>query len=139
MELEFAADGAETSEVYPFEVSGAGPLVIDWAPMIRAIVSEFSAGTSAPTIAAKFHNTLVEMIVRVAEECGEDKVVMSGGCFQNRLLTERAITRLRDAGFRPYWHQRVPPNDGGIALGQIAAVARLRSKSKLAERETVCA
>ncbi len=61
------------------------------------------------------------MIVAVAERVGEPRVVLSGGCFQNRVLTERAVGRLREAGFRPYWHQRVPPNDGGIALGQIAA------------------
>jgi hydrogenase maturation protein HypF len=48
--------------------------------------------------------------------------VLSGGCFQNRYLTERTVTRLHAEGFQPYWHQRVPPNDGGIALGQIYAV-----------------
>jgi hydrogenase maturation protein HypF len=45
-------------------------------------------------------------------------VALTGGCFQNRYLTERAVSRLRSAGFRPYWHRHVPPNDGGIALGQ---------------------
>jgi hydrogenase maturation protein HypF len=47
--------------------------------------------------------------------------VMTGGCFQNAYLAERAVRRLQEEGFRPYWHQRVPPNDGGIALGQIVA------------------
>jgi hydrogenase maturation protein HypF len=47
--------------------------------------------------------------------------MLTGGCFQNKYLTERAVRRLREDGFRPYWHQRVPTNDGGIALGQIAA------------------
>ena len=77
------------------------------------------ARTSAvPSISAKFHNALVEMIVAVARLTGEPRVVLTGGCFQNRYLTERAVTRLRAEGFRPYWHQRIPPNDGGIALGQ---------------------
>ena len=76
-----------------------------------------------------FHNTLADMMVRVAQSCGEEKVVLSGGCFQNRYLTERAIKRMREAGFRPYWHQRVPPNDGGIALGQVAAVSRMKTNS----------
>ena len=58
------------------------------------------------------------MIVAVAEAVGLPRVALSGGCFQNRLLLERALARLRAAGFSPYWHQRVPPNDGGIALGQ---------------------
>ena len=55
---------------------------------------------------------------------GETRVVLSGGCFQNRYLTERTIQRLRAEGFHPYWHQRVPPNDGGIALGQVTAAQR---------------
>jgi hydrogenase maturation protein HypF len=50
--------------------------------------------------------------------------MLTGGCFQNRYLTERAVRRLRKDNFRPYWHQRIPPNDGGIALGQIVAATR---------------
>jgi hydrogenase maturation protein HypF len=77
-------------------------------------------------ISAKFHNTLAEMIVRYAKRAEFERVVLSGGCFQNKLLTERVVGRLRAAGFRPYWHQRVPPNDGGICLGQIVAAGRER-------------
>ena len=68
---------------------------------------------------------------------GQTRVVLSGGCFQNRYLIERAVQRLHEAGFRPYWHQRVPTNDGGIALGQIVGAARemaLESKRAAAER-----
>ena len=72
----------------------------------------------------KFHNGLVEAIVSVARRMGQERVVLSGGCFQNRYLTERAIERLQKEGFRPYWHQRIPPNDGGIALGQVMAALR---------------
>ena len=60
---------------------------------------------------------------RGGRRAGEPRVVLSGGCFQNRVLMERTVAGLRAAGFRPYWHQRVPPNDGGIALGQVAALA----------------
>jgi hydrogenase maturation protein HypF len=67
---------------------------------------------------------LVEAIVTVAKAVRQDRVALSGGCFQNRYLTERTVRRLREEGFRPYWHQRVPPNDGGIALGQIIAAVR---------------
>ncbi|MEQ1645881.1 MAG: hypothetical protein ABL959_20685, partial [Pyrinomonadaceae bacterium] len=49
---------------------------------------------------------------------------LSGGCFQNKYLLERAVSRLNEEGFRPYWHQRVPTNDGGISLGQTIAAAR---------------
>jgi hydrogenase maturation protein HypF len=66
----------------------------------------------------------VEGIIEVAKKIGEHRVALSGGCFQNRYLTERTVTRLREAGFQPYWHQRVPPNDGGIALGQVVAARR---------------
>jgi hydrogenase maturation protein HypF len=112
---------------------------LDWAPMVRAIVEDARQGVGSAVIAAKFHNTLAEMMIRVAKQSGEEKVVLSGGCFQNRYLTERAVLRLRAEGFRPYWHQRVPPNDGGIALGQVAAVSRVRSQSRARERQIVCA
>ncbi|HEY4485037.1 MAG TPA: hypothetical protein VI702_01750, partial [Nitrospiria bacterium] len=68
--------------------------------------------------------------VSVARLGGVERVVLTGGCFQNRPLTERAVRRLREAGFRPYWHQRVPPNDGGISLGQAYAAMRAAEKNR---------
>jgi hydrogenase maturation protein HypF len=77
-------------------------------------------------IAGRFHNALVEAIVSVAREVGGTRVALTGGCFQNRLLTERAAQRLGQAGFEVLLHRQVPPNDGGISLGQVVvAVARL--------------
>jgi len=76
---------------------------------------------SVGRIAARFHNGLVEGMVAVARQVGRERVLLTGGCMQNRYLTERAVRRLREESFRPYWHQRVPPNDGGIALGQVLA------------------
>jgi hydrogenase maturation protein HypF len=97
------------------------PPGVDWQPMIEALLED----DAPPGVkAAKFHNALVETIVQVAKQVGEATVVLTGGCFQNRYLTERAVLRLQAEGFRPYWHQRVPPNDGGIALGQLIAVLR---------------
>ncbi|MGQ9813868.1 MAG: carbamoyltransferase HypF, partial [Candidatus Roseilinea sp.] len=101
---------------------------LDWAPLMQAVIDDARAFNRQSSIvnrqlsvlAARFHNTLVEMIVAVARRVNEPRVILTGGCFQNRYLLERAIQRLRDEGFRPYWHQRVPPNDGGIALGQVA-------------------
>jgi hydrogenase maturation protein HypF len=84
-------------------------------------LSDVKSGVAVGNISAKFHNALVEAIIAVAKSTGQNRVVLSGGCFQNRYLTERAVRRLRAEGFRPYWHQRVPPNDGGIALGQVIA------------------
>lgn len=139
MELEFAAEDDETTEVYPFQVQRSPvddadsnsnlsrlPWIVDWEPLATRIVGDVLAHEPVSRIARRFHNTLVEMIVDVARRMNENRVVLSGGCFQNRLLTERTITRLEDEGFQPYWHQHVPPNDGGIALGQAVVAQHLR-------------
>jgi hydrogenase maturation protein HypF len=89
--------------------------------MVRAILADIADGVPAGTISAKFHNALAGSIVKMAAGMGQTRVVLTGGCFQNRYLTEKTVSRLEEAGLRPYWHQRIPPNDGGIALGQIAA------------------
>jgi hydrogenase maturation protein HypF len=125
MELEYAlADTAEDDSL-PFTVKGEnGRLVLDWEPAVRAVLAQ----PAPPAPAARFHNMLVEMAVEVAKRIGEDNVVFSGGCFQNRYLTERMVARLRAVGHRPYWHQRVPPNDGGIALGQIVAAQQQKER-----------
>jgi hydrogenase maturation protein HypF len=125
MELEFAMDGIETDEHYNLSlVTRHSSLVLDWSPMVEAILADVKNSIPVATISAKFHNALAEGIVAVAKRAGQDRVVLSGGCFQNRYLTERAVRRLQAEGFRPYWHQRVPPNDGGIALGQVVAALR---------------
>jgi hydrogenase maturation protein HypF len=125
MELEFALDGIETDEAYSLSlVTRHSPLVLDWAPMIEAILSDVQNCVAIGRISAKFHNALAEAVVAVAKKIGEQRVVLSGGCFQNRYLTERTVRRLQAEGFQPYWHQRVPPNDGGIALGQVVAALR---------------
>jgi hydrogenase maturation protein HypF len=127
MMLEFAIAGIQTEDVYPFEIGESESiLVLDWQPAIAHLLADKDRGVPISTIAARFHNTLVEMIVAVTKRISQPKVALSGGCFQNKYLTERTITRLRAEGFHPYWHQRVPPNDGGIALGQIVAAARAK-------------
>jgi len=90
----------------------------DWGPLIMAVMADKRAGVTVPLIAARFHNALVEWIVEVATRAKVKQVVFSGGVFQNRYLTERAAAALESRGFTVYTHQRVPPNDGGIALGQ---------------------
>jgi hydrogenase maturation protein HypF len=120
MELEFAIHEPD-DDSYPYEIRTGTPLVADWEPMIRAILSDVRGGTAPGQIAVRFHNTLVEILVEMANRIAIQKVALTGGCFQNRYVTERAIQRLRASGFQPYWHQQIPPNDGGIAFGQIAA------------------
>jgi hydrogenase maturation protein HypF len=127
MELEFvSASGID--DAYPIELRKTTPLIFDWQPMILEILKDLRQNRTTGVIAAKFHNTLVEVIVAVARTAGESNVVLSGGCFQNQYLTERAIRRLREEHFTPYWHHQIPPNDGGIALGQIVAAMRMRTE-----------
>jgi hydrogenase maturation protein HypF len=120
MMLEFAADWSENSS-YPFEVNKNKKFTIDWIPLVTSIVNDLRKDVSSPIISAKFHNTLAKIILKVAKKSGRQKVVLSGGCFQNALLTERTISLLQKNGYKIYWHQRIPTNDGGISLGQVAA------------------
>jgi hydrogenase maturation protein HypF len=91
----------------------------DWGPLISAVLADKQAGVSASLIAARFHNSLVNWIVEVAVKVGLKQIVLSGGVFQNRYLAERASATLESQGFAVHTHQQVPPNDGGIALGQV--------------------
>ncbi|MEO1132872.1 MAG: carbamoyltransferase HypF [Cyanobacteria bacterium J06639_1] len=147
MELEFAAESVDTEHCYPFQLAipkqfEREAIVVRWQPAIEALVADLRQGRSTEYVASVFHNTLVEMMLAIAERvrqaiapAGALPVVLTGGCFQNKYLTERAITRLRAAEFAPYWHHRVPPNDGGIALGQLVAATRYLSD----EEPTSCA
>lgn len=125
MEVEFAAHGSNDKGVYPFEIVHGESLryVVDWRPMIKNLLDDIQQNVSRNAIAKRFHNTLTEIIIAISKHCGYDKIVLSGGCFQNALLLERTVTRLREEKFIPYWHQRIPTNDGGISLGQVYAVA----------------
>lgn len=127
MELEFAIahNSTETKASYPVGLQADGSmLVLDWQPLVAGILEDVSQMVATSEISARFHNTLAETIVSVAKRACCQRVALSGGCFQNRYLTERTVTRLHAEGFQPYWHQRVPPNDGGVALGQIVAARR---------------
>ncbi len=126
MELEFAARRAGTEESYAVHWTEGDPWVFNWVPMIREIASDVHGGTPSALVAAKFHNALADVVVGAAERGGEKRVVLSGGCFQNVLLLERAVSRLRSRGFEPFFHHRIPPNDGGLALGQaVVALSRM--------------
>jgi hydrogenase maturation protein HypF len=92
----------------------------DWGPLVLAVLADKQAGVAVPLIAARFHNGLVAWMVEVAANIGLKRIVLSGGVFQNRYLTERAAAALESRGFVVHTHHRVPPNDGGIALGQAA-------------------
>ena len=131
MALEAIAEPS-TRGSYPFLLQSASGtvLVVDWEPAIRALIEDTRSGVPRPMVSARFHNTLAEMIVAVAEAIEEPRVVLSGGCFQNRYLLEGTVSRLRHAGFKPYWHQRLPPNDGGISVGQLVWMTQQRELAR---------
>jgi hydrogenase maturation protein HypF len=121
-ELEWAAEGRATSHRYEFPVregtAADAPCIVDWQPAVEAALVDLRAGATPAAISEAFHNGLAVAIVDVAARIGEPRVILTGGCFQNARLTETAVAALQDAGCEPIWHHRVPPNDGGIALGQ---------------------
>jgi hydrogenase maturation protein HypF len=133
MELEFSLAGTCTDSSYDLglhvEESEGLPSVtiVDWKPMVLELLEDVRAKQPVAHISARFHNTLVEMMIAVARRAETRRVALTGGCFQNVYLLTRAVRRLREEGFHPYWHQRIPPNDGGIALGQVMATLRQRA------------
>ncbi|HEU5451539.1 MAG TPA: carbamoyltransferase HypF [Terriglobales bacterium] len=121
IELEMAcAPGVE--EAYEFEIEAGTPAPIDFRPLIRGIVRDLQAGDSRHAIASRFHNTIAAVIVEVCRRIRDadrlQRVCLSGGTFQNVYLLERAVRLLRAGDFEVFLHSAVPPNDGGIALGQ---------------------
>jgi hydrogenase maturation protein HypF len=123
VELEaIATDGIAAS--YSFDIGSTGPAEIDMRPAIDQIVREIRMKVPVNVIAAKFHNTVIAVIMQVCQRLrdsdGLKQVCLSGGTFQNGYLLERVIPALGERGFAVYMNRRVPPNDGGIALGQAA-------------------
>lgn len=121
MQLERAIGRLGIRDCYPLDEKDG---VADWRPLVAAIHEDVRRGEAVDRISAKFHNALAAWIVRVAERVGVNQVALSGGVFQNSYLTERAVSELESRGFRVATHQRVPANDGGLALGQ-AVIAGL--------------
>ncbi len=131
MALEWLADPAEQgaypvdSRVAPARTGrlGGAALELDWEPLARAVRDDLARGVARERIAARFHNGLVAAAVAVARMVGEERVALSGGCFQNRRLTEQLAAALERAGHRVLLHAQVPPNDGGVSLGQVVVAA----------------
>jgi hydrogenase maturation protein HypF len=130
IELEQLADPGERGS-YPVAhrspASGPGPIVIDGADLMRAAADDLTAGVGADVIAARFHNAMADLIAdccaTLRDTTGLTTVALSGGVFQNLLLLDRTLDRLRAGGFEVLTHSRVPTNDGGISLGQAAIAA----------------
>jgi len=126
--LEQAAMRSDSGDSYPFIIKNG---IIYHMPIIQSITDDLRGGVSRETIARKFHNTIVEIIIsaskEIRRETGISLVALSGGVFQNALITGNAVNRLTELGFTSLVHQLVPPNDGGIALGQ--AVVGVKSQA----------
>jgi hydrogenase maturation protein HypF len=132
IELEAIAIEGE-AEPYPFELAGHKPSQVDLRPAVRAIATDLKRRTSLGEIAARFHATLAACIADCCRqrraESDLNTVALSGGCFQNRILSERTRELLHRDGFEVLCHRKVPANDGGLALGQ-ALIAAFRLKEK---------
>ncbi|HJX37182.1 MAG TPA: carbamoyltransferase HypF [Anaerolineae bacterium] len=132
-ELEMRAYDGDGGEGYPFTIAESEPaLTIQLSAPWQAILDDLAAGVPGGTIALRFHNTVARMVVemcrRVAEETGLEKVALSGGCFQNRLLLAGTEKGLEEAGFEVLTHHQVPCNDGGVSLGQ-AVIANCQAQA----------
>jgi hydrogenase maturation protein HypF len=106
---------------YTFRIDQSGlPAVVDPAPVLAAVIADLRAGLPAGVIGARFHRAVAKLILDLTTaEADTQTVALSGGVFQNALLLDLASSWLRDRGFEVLTHRRVPPNDGGIALGQL--------------------
>ncbi|NUP09803.1 MAG: carbamoyltransferase HypF [Polyangiaceae bacterium] len=125
IELEWAASHTHEGAAYPFEIDDrTDPATVDTRPLVAAVVRDALAGVDASVIARRFHDTIVAIIVDVAERArsatGLDVVALGGGVFVNSLLLAGCCDRLGARGFRVFWPRRVPPGDGGLCLGQLA-------------------
>lgn len=133
---------AEAAGAYDFgigeeQVGERKFIVLDPRPMFGGICGDLSAGAPIEQVAARFHATFAAMLVAAAEAAarasGLDTVVLSGGTFQNRLLLEQTVERLRAAGLRPVWHSDLSPNDSGLCVGQVAVAAARLSRRGITE------
>jgi hydrogenase maturation protein HypF len=122
IELEQIAEEEENGE-YPFDILDEnGSIIVDPDPIIEAIVEDLKRKESPSIISARFHNSIVRVISRMAkkmrQENGLSDIFLSGGVFQNTFLLGKAWDILKEDGFKVHIHQKVPSNDGGISLGQ---------------------
>ncbi len=99
--------------------------LMDWRPMLRQMMHDKGMGAAIADIAMGFHEALAECIVAISRIAGQEHVLLTGGIMQNKMLVELAVDKLKKAGFRPHWHGAIPPNDGGLAVGQLVGALRM--------------
>jgi hydrogenase maturation protein HypF len=122
IKLQNLAESADGTSTYSISIKKSREQnLLDWGPMIKEIILDFKNLVPNEVIARKFHFTLVKGLVEFALMAGEKRIILTGGCFQNQILLEATIQQLREKHFVVFWPQQIPPNDGGISLGQIMA------------------
>ncbi len=137
MRLEQAARKVKTDSVLSYKIIETQSrdekcLVFDWEPMVKEIIMARGQSENINELAAAFHNTLAAASLEIVERLAVDRVGLTGGCFQNSYLTERIVDLLRNKNIQPLIHRRLPPNDGGLAVGQAAIAEKRRSESSTA-------
>jgi hydrogenase maturation protein HypF len=124
IEMEALADPNE-SGLYVFDIADG---LIDPAPVWQGLISDWRQGMAQPVLSARFHNSVVQMVVdvctKIHQQTGVKTAALSGGVWQNRILLENTCTALEKSGFTVLTHHQVPANDGCIALGQAMVAAR---------------
>ncbi|MCM1307252.1 MAG: carbamoyltransferase HypF [Butyrivibrio sp.] len=120
--LEAAAASAASAYPLHFEIDKTSG-EIGFGALLADIEAALACGVPANEIARGFHMAVVAMLLEAASICGNSRVLISGGVFMNRLICEELIRRGGERGFEIFWNEKVPPGDGGVALGQIAAAA----------------
>lgn len=127
MELEWSAETNvfDLPEPYPIPLSDGPVWIADLAPLVQRLLAHRARGMPASEMAARFISSVVDLGVRYCERAGLPRVVLSGGCFQNDLLTRALVERLLRRGLQPLLPAQVPINDGGISAGQVAVASRV--------------
>jgi hydrogenase maturation protein HypF len=132
IELEGFANRNETEAYEPVIIDSGDTLLIDGANLLLRVYQDFTNGTPAENVAARFHNTVARATALVAQKAAQragcKRICLSGGCFQNALLLDRTLRLLSDAGLMPYTHHRVPPNDECVAYGQLVIAGAIKEK-----------
>jgi hydrogenase maturation protein HypF len=124
LEMLIGRDDARNNAVYNFDIlNGEDGLIISFQKLFNELIEDLISDIGKGYISLKFHNTMVQVIKEVCNklriEHKINRVVLSGGCFQNKYLFENTVRELKENGYEVYYHQQVPSNDGGISLGQI--------------------
>lgn len=131
MRLQFAAEKSTDSVVYTMPVDfSVTPNIIDWRPMLTAILTDISQGIDTAVIARRFHNSAAAVILKITEHYSVKQLLLTGGCFQNALLIETTAALLQKQGIEALWHKKLPANDASLCVGQVQAALSFADLNK---------